>query len=124
MAPNAKVPFKWITPGGFAATVLILVSSVGLNLWIANLGRCNQVYGQVGAIMVLMLWLYITGLMVLVGAEENAVLARMGEERKGIKIVQPQGSGQQSDNRLSNTPGASLTAVLTTIGPVDEGRDR
>jgi len=39
--------------------------------------------------MVLMLWLYVTGLMVLVGAEVNAVLARMAEERKGIRIVQP-----------------------------------
>jgi len=52
-----------------------------------------------------MLWLYVTGLMVLVGAEVNAVLARMAEERKGIGIVQPQGSGQQSDTRLSNTTG-------------------
>ena len=52
MAPSAKVPFKWITPGGFAAAVLILVASVGLNLWVANLGRYDQIYGQVGAIMV------------------------------------------------------------------------
>jgi len=92
VAPNAKVPFKWITPGGFAATVLILVSSLGLNLWVTNLGRYDQVYGQVGAIMVLMLWLYVTGLMVLIGAEVNAVLARAAEERKDVKIVQPLGS--------------------------------
>jgi membrane protein len=105
VAPNAEVPFKWITPGGFAATVLILVSSVGLNVWVTNLGRYDQVYGQVGAIMVLMLWLYVTGLMVLVGAEINAVLARMAEERKDIKIVQPQGSGEQSDTQLNNTSG-------------------
>ena len=105
MAPNAKVPFKWITPGGFAATVLILVSSVGLNLWVANLGRYDQVYGQVGAIMVLMLWLYVTGLMVLVGAEVNAVLARAAEEQKDIKIVRPQGSVEQSDTQLNNTTG-------------------
>jgi membrane protein len=91
LAPNARVPFKWLTPGGFAATVLILVSSVGLKLWVANLGRYNQIYGQVGAIMVLMLWLYVTGLMVLIGAEMNAVLARMTEERKDIKIVQAEG---------------------------------
>jgi membrane protein len=96
VAPNAEVPFKWITPGGFAATVLILVSSVGLNVWVANLGRYDQVYGQVGAIMVLMLWFYVTGLMVLVGAEINAVLARMAEERKDTKIVRPQGSEEQS----------------------------
>jgi membrane protein len=88
------VPFKWITPGGFAATVLILVSSVGLNLWVTNLGRYDQVYGQVGAIMVLMLWLYVTGLMVLIGAEINAVLARAAEERNEIKIVQPRSSGE------------------------------
>ena len=94
VSPNAEVPFKWITPGGFAATVLILVSSVGLNLWVTNLGRYDQVYGQVGAIMVLMLWLYVTGLMVLIGAEINAVLARAAEERNEIKIVQPRGSGE------------------------------
>jgi membrane protein len=105
VAPNAEVPFKWITPGGFAATVLILVSSVGLNVWVANLGRYDQVYGQVGAIMVLMLWLYVTGLMVLVGAEVNAVLARMAEERKDIEIVQPQGSGEQSGTQRNSTTG-------------------
>jgi len=103
LAPNAEVPFKWITPGGFAATVLILVSSVGLNLWVANFGRYDQVYGQVGAIMVLMLWLYVTGLMVLVGAEVNAVLARTAEERKDIKIVKPQGSGKESSVKRNST---------------------
>ncbi len=103
VAPNAEVPFKWITPGGFAATVLILVASVGLNVWVANLGRYDQVYGQVGAIMVLMLWLYVTGLMVLVGAEVNAVLVRTAEERKDTKIVRPQGSTEQNDTRLNNT---------------------
>ena len=105
VAPNAEVPFKWITPGGFAATVLILISSVGLNVWVANLGRYDQVYGQVGAIMVLMLWLYITGLMVLVGAEVNAVLARAAEERKDTKIVRPQASEEQSGTQRNSTTG-------------------
>jgi membrane protein len=105
VAPNAEVPFKWITPGGFAATVLILVSSVGLNAWVANLGRYDQVYGQVGAIMVLMLWLYVTGLMVLVGAEVNAVLARAAEERRDTTIVMPEGSAGQSDTQPNNTTG-------------------
>jgi membrane protein len=100
VAPNAEVPFKWITPGGFAATVLILVASVGLNLWVANLGRYDQVYGQVGAIMVLMLWLYVTGLMVLVGAEVNAVLARAAEERKDTIIVRPGSSANQSRSHI------------------------
>jgi uncharacterized BrkB/YihY/UPF0761 family membrane protein len=61
----------------------------------------------VGAIMVLMLWLYVTGLMVLVGAEANAVLAQAAEERKDIRIVQPQGSGDRGDT-LPNSTGKQL----------------
>jgi membrane protein len=96
VAPNAKVPFRWIIPGGFAATLLVLAASVGLSLYVANLNRYDQIYGQVGAIIVLMLWLYVTGLMVLIGAEMNAVLARMVEERKGTKIVQQEASPKQN----------------------------
>jgi membrane protein len=88
LAPNAELPFRWITPGGFAATVLMLGASVALNLYVANVARYDQVYGQLGAVVVLMLWLYVTGITVLIGAEMNAVLARMLEERKGVELVQ------------------------------------
>ena len=91
LAPNADVPFAWITPGGLAATVLMLGSSAALSVYVSNVGRYDQVYGQLGAVVVLMLWLYVTGLAVLLGAEANAVLARMAEERKGEKLVRPQG---------------------------------
>lgn len=91
LAPNAELPFAWITPGGFAATVLMLGSSAALSAYVSGIGRYDQVYGQLGAVVVLMLWLYVTGLAVLLGAEANAVLARMAEERKGEKLVRPQG---------------------------------
>ena len=97
LAPNARIPFKWITPGGFTATVLILVASAALNLYVVNFARYNQIYGQVGAIIVLMVWLYSTGLMVLIGAEMNAVLARMAEERKDTEIVQAESSDNEKD---------------------------
>jgi membrane protein len=54
VAPNAKIPFKWITPGGFTATVLILISGAALNLYVATFARYDQIYGPVGAIIVLM----------------------------------------------------------------------
>src|SRR5918999_5703579 len=88
LAPNAELPFKWITPGGFASTVLMLAASVALNLYVANIARYDQVYGQLGAVVVLMLWLYVAGLTVLIGVEMNAVLARIAEEKKGIELVQ------------------------------------
>ena len=98
VAPNAKIPFKWITPGGFTATVLILISGAALNLYVGTFARYDQIYGPVGAIIVLMVWLYSTGLMVLIGAEMNAVLARMAEERKDTEIVQAESSGNEKDS--------------------------
>ena len=47
VAPNVKVPFKWVAPGGFAATVLILTTGAALDLYADNLGPYNQTYGQV-----------------------------------------------------------------------------
>jgi membrane protein len=88
LAPDAKLPFKWITPGGFIATVLLFVSDGALSYYVANLGNYGQIYGQLEAVIVFMFWLYVTGLMVLVGLEINAVLASMAEEKKGIELVQ------------------------------------
>jgi membrane protein len=88
MAPSADLPFKWVTPGGLMATALILLSSVALSFYVANLGRYDQLYGQLGAVIVLILWLYVGSFMVIVGVEINAVLVRMVEEREGAEIVQ------------------------------------
>jgi membrane protein len=96
LAPNASVPFKWITPGGFAATVLMFAASTALSFYASRLGSYDQVYGQLGAVIVFMLWLYAVGLMVLVGVEINAELARRAEDKKGIDLVQsesPEGDG-------------------------------
>jgi len=88
LAPDAKLPFKWITPGGFIATALMFASDGAFSYYVANLGNYGQIYGQLGTVIVFMIWLYVTGLMVLLGLEINAVLARAAEERKGIELVQ------------------------------------
>ncbi|MGH3145629.1 MAG: YihY/virulence factor BrkB family protein, partial [Rubrobacter sp.] len=88
VAPDAKLPFKWITPGGFLATILLFLADGAFSYYVSKLGNYGQVYGQLGAVIVFMLWLYVTGLMVLLGLEINAVLARTAQERKGIELVQ------------------------------------
>ncbi|HEV2094407.1 MAG TPA: YihY/virulence factor BrkB family protein [Rubrobacter sp.] len=87
LAPDARVPFKWITPGGFTATVLMFAASTALSFYASRLGNYDQVYGQLGAVIVFMLWLYAMGLTVLVGVEINAVLARRVEDKKGVELV-------------------------------------
>lgn len=88
LAPDAELPFKWITPGGFLAAVLMFASSAVLSFYVSAFGNYDRIYGQLGAVIVFMLWLYVTGLTVLIGVEVNAVLARRAERRKGIEIVQ------------------------------------
>jgi membrane protein len=93
LAPDARLPFKWITPGGFAATVLMFAASAALSFYASRLGSYDQVYGQLGAVIVFMLWLYAVGLTVLVGVEINAVLARRAEDEKGVELVRSEGDG-------------------------------
>lgn len=98
VAPNAEVPFRWITPGGLVASILLIVASEVLRFWVANIFRYNQLYGQLGVSIVLLIWLYATGLMVLVGVEINAVLARIVEERKDREIIYSEGARDDMDS--------------------------
>ncbi|MEJ7840657.1 MAG: YihY/virulence factor BrkB family protein [Rubrobacter sp.] len=95
LAPDARVPFKWITPGGFAATALMFAASIALSFYASRLGNYDRIYGQLGAVIVFMLWLYAMGLMVLVGVEINAVLARRVEDKKDIELVHKEDDGAQ-----------------------------
>ncbi len=71
-APDVDQDFAWITPGSLVATLLWLVGSLAFRLYVVNFGSYNETYGAIGGVMVLMLWLYLTGLVIIVGAEMNA----------------------------------------------------
>jgi membrane protein len=71
-APDADQDWVWITPGAVAATLLWVVISLAFKFYVANFADYNATYGAVGGVIVLMLWFYISGLAILVGAEMNA----------------------------------------------------
>lgn len=76
LAPNRKEPFRLVTPGSAAATLLLIVASYGFSLYTSHFGNYSNVYGSIGAMVLLMLWLYIAGLVVLAGAEIDEVLGK------------------------------------------------
>jgi membrane protein len=88
LAPNADIPFRWVTPGGFMAAILLLVANQIMRFFVADVFHYDQLYGQLGAGMVLLTWLYVIGLVVLVGVQMNAVLAQMVEEHEDTEIVE------------------------------------
>jgi membrane protein len=76
-APNAKHGgFRWITPGGLVAVVLWLAASAGFALYVANFGSYNKTYGTFAGIIVFLIWLWISNVAVLLGAEFDAELER------------------------------------------------
>jgi membrane protein len=70
-APDAEQDWVWLTPGSILATTMWLLASLGFKYYVSTLGGYES-YGVVGGVMVLMLWFYISGLMLLLGAELNA----------------------------------------------------
>ena len=84
-APNVRQPgFRWITPGGIAAVVLSVIASALFAFYVANFGSYNATYGSIAAVIVFLVWLWITNLAVLFGAELNAELERQRELQAGV----------------------------------------
>lgn len=86
-SPDANQPFRWITPGGLIGVVLWVLASVGFSVYVSNFGSYDKTYGSIGAVIVLLLYLYISSLTILFGAELNATLVRMKEEISGKQIL-------------------------------------
>jgi membrane protein len=91
-APDADQDWVWLTPGSVVATLLWLVGSLGFRYYAINFTDYEASYGLVGAVILLMLWFYLTGLVVVIGAEVNAEIEHAspwgkapGERRPGEK---------------------------------------
>lgn len=70
--PSIYKPLKWINPGATLATACSIICSVGFSYFINNFGRYNEIYGSIGALIVILLWLQINAFIILAGFELNA----------------------------------------------------
>jgi membrane protein len=81
--PNHETfAFRWITPGAVAAVVLWLVFSFGFRIYLAYFDSYAKTYGSLGAIIILLLWLYLTALVILIGGVINSVADKITEGRE------------------------------------------
>lgn len=84
-APNAKQPkFRWVTLGGTLALVLIVLATLGFGLYVANFSHYNKSYGSLAGVIIFLIWLWITNIALLFGAEFDAELERGRELQAGI----------------------------------------
>lgn len=74
--PNVKQKFRFITPGALISVGLWMILSFAFNLYVSHFHAYAKTYGTLGAAVVLMTWLYLTGLVIILGGEINAVFDR------------------------------------------------
>jgi YihY family inner membrane protein len=75
-SPNAKQGFRWVTPGGILAVVLWVAASAAFALYVANFGSYNKTYGGLASVIIFLVWLWLSNIAILLGAELNAELER------------------------------------------------
>lgn len=87
LGPNSRHSFLSTLPGAVLAIGIWLLGSSGLNYYLSHLSNYNATYGSMGALIGLMLWLYITALAILIGAELNAELAKERARLRSLGTV-------------------------------------
>jgi membrane protein len=105
LLPDLKQRFRLLTPGSVSATLLWLLCGWGFAQYVARFHNFNVAYGSLGGAIVLLTWLYVSGLSLLVGGEVNAVLTREALQGKKVDAGQaPETAGQPAN------PGAAKSA--------------
>ncbi len=72
LAPSESQKFRFFSLGGVLGAIAMVIATIGFNYYIANFANYNEIYGSLGGIIIYMFWLYISGFILLVGAEINA----------------------------------------------------
>jgi membrane protein len=98
LAPNLHdQKWFWVTPGSVIGVTLWLASSFAFRTYLTYFDSYNATYGSLGAVIILMLWFYITGAAILIGGEINAEIEHAAAER-GVPEAKERGEKDDQDN--------------------------
>jgi membrane protein len=103
-APNVKQPgFRWISPGSLLAVMGWVIASAAFAFYVANFGSYNKTYGALAGPIVFLVWLWISNLMILLGAEFNAELERGRAIEAGMRPEEKEPFAEPRDTRKIET---------------------
>ena len=105
LAPNVKQKFAFVTAGSITGTVLLILASLGFAWYAQSFADYSATYGSVGAVIALMMWLYIAGIAILIGSEINALIEHHSSDGKN------KGEAAPGVPRPRSPPGAPATAA-------------
>jgi membrane protein len=99
VAPNRGSDFRWLNPGAIAATVLWIGGSLLFTLYVNNFGDYDKTYGSIAAVIILLLWFYLTGFIIMLGAEINAETLPDSHVASMVGTGEPLGLSGSSSSR-------------------------
>ena len=82
LGPSLKSKWTLFTPGSIFATIFIIITSIGFNYYINNFSQYNKIYGSIGTLMIILLWMYFNSIILLTGFELNASISNAKQKSK------------------------------------------
>ncbi len=87
-APAKRTGFRFISPGSTIATLLFILTSLGFSAYVNNFGQYNKLYGSIGTLMVILIWLYLNSIAILIGFELNvSIMDARSEDAERLKTI-------------------------------------
>ena len=85
LGPSSKSKWKLFTPGSILSTIFIIVTSVGFNYYINHFSQYNKVYGSIGTLMIILIWMYFNSIILLTGFELNASISNARKKTESFE---------------------------------------
>ncbi|QJR81208.1 YihY/virulence factor BrkB family protein [Alteromonas pelagimontana] len=89
---RAPAKWTWVTPGSLLATVVWVIGSLAFSFYLAEFATYNKTYGSVGGIVILLMWLYLSAYIILLGAEFNSAMELQTERDSTTGTPKPKGA--------------------------------
>ncbi|MDW4480904.1 YihY/virulence factor BrkB family protein [Staphylococcus saprophyticus] len=129
LAPNVKIKLLSVIPGAIFATIVFLGGSYLFGFYISNFANYSKTYGSIAGIIILMLWLYITGFIIIIGAEINAIFHQRKvvrgktSEEQTLDDIEHNRNTSIADNQDSENKNTDITSSNKAVNDVDTSKN-
>jgi membrane protein len=89
LGPSVRQHWEWITPGSLIGTSIVLIASLLFRVYVQSFSNFDKAYGSLGGVMIMLMWIWIMGIIVLVAAELNAVIREAAQQSLRADPIQP-----------------------------------
>jgi membrane protein len=100
-----EAEWRWITPGAVLATVLWVIASIAFSIYVRNFGSYTETYGSLGGVIILLMWMWLSAFVILLGAELNSEMEHQTEKDTTTGGEKPMGQrGARMADKVGPTP--------------------